>query len=49
MKRLAMANSSGECDCDSMLHDQVLGFFPARQDFEKIGLLSVKNSLFCNI
>jgi hypothetical protein len=30
-------------------HDCVLGFFPARQDFEIIGLLSVKNGLYRNI
>jgi hypothetical protein len=29
-------------------HDCVLGFFPAGQDFEIIGLLSVKNGLYCN-
>jgi hypothetical protein len=30
-------------------YDPVLEFFPARQDFEIIGLLSVKNDLHCNI
>jgi hypothetical protein len=30
-------------------YDSVLEFFPARQDFETIGLLSVKNGLYCNI
>jgi hypothetical protein len=30
-------------------YDFVLKFFPARQDFEIIGLLSVQNDLYCNI
>jgi hypothetical protein len=30
-------------------YDYVLEFFSARQDFEIIGLLSVKNGLYCNI
>jgi hypothetical protein len=30
-------------------HDYVHEFFPARQDFEIIGLLSVKNGLYCNL
>jgi hypothetical protein len=30
-------------------YDSALEFFPARQDFEIIGLLSVKNSLYFNI
>jgi hypothetical protein len=30
-------------------YDSVLEFFPARQDFEIIGLLSVKDGLYCNI
>jgi hypothetical protein len=30
-------------------HDCVLGFFPTRQDFEIIGLLSVKYGLLSNI
>jgi hypothetical protein len=30
-------------------YDSVLEFFPARQDFEIIGLLSVKNGFYCNI
>jgi hypothetical protein len=30
-------------------YDSVLEFFPARQDFEIIRLLSVKNGLYCNI
>jgi hypothetical protein len=30
-------------------YDSVLEFFPARQDFEINGLLSVKNGLYYNI
>jgi hypothetical protein len=30
-------------------YDSVLGFFSARQDFEIIGLSSVKNGHYCNI
>jgi hypothetical protein len=30
-------------------YDSVLEFFPARQVFEIIRLLSVKNGLYCNI
>jgi hypothetical protein len=30
-------------------YDPVLEFFPPRQDFEIIGLLSIKNSVYCNI
>jgi hypothetical protein len=30
-------------------YDSVLEFFPARQDFEIMGLTSVKNGLHCNI
>jgi hypothetical protein len=30
-------------------YDSVLEFFSARQDFEIIGLLSVKNDLYCYI
>jgi hypothetical protein len=30
-------------------YDYVLEFFPARQDYEIIGLLLVKNGLYCNI
>jgi hypothetical protein len=30
-------------------YESVLEFFPARQDFEIIGLLSVKNGLYCKI
>jgi hypothetical protein len=30
-------------------YDSVLEFFPARQDLEIIGHLSVKNGLYCNI
>jgi hypothetical protein len=31
------------------LEVRIVGFFPARQDFEIIGLLYVKNGLYCNI
>jgi hypothetical protein len=30
-------------------YDTVLEFFPARQDFEIIGHLTVKNGLYCSI
>jgi hypothetical protein len=30
-------------------YDSVPEFFPARLDFEIVGLLSVKNNLYCNI
>jgi hypothetical protein len=30
-------------------YDSLLEFFPARQDFEIIGLLSVKNGPYCNM